>query len=345
MEEKIVETSTEKTIEESTTKSKKKYRPSPYPAYDKFPFEPSPEYKIDPPEECDLQYHELFEAMTNEPEVPESVKEWHQQIKNCLVNKTISQIINDYGKKRYSKRKRSENIQEKISYTDFYKTVICPRFALNLCHEIKKQSKKLQQKTEFFYYSVVNSILEDYETYLMLLKNTTNSNDDKLNNLMERLVYQTLPVFGIPVAQSFENGFKSEEYKYQSGTLIYTAEAEKDNTTTSCLKVLNEIFYQYPKYPLVKNSGKNGIILFFNIAIDADTIVSLLKIAFPDDIYYIRQGKDFVQFQYNAKKLCNSANQKDNGPFVYLLITFISKQHHTLDEIVDRYTTLKSYIV
>lgn len=332
-------------MKSTTVKIKRKYRPSPYPAYDKFPFEPSPEYKIDPPQGCELQYCELFKAMTDEPEVPERVEEWHQQIKSLLVDKTISQIITDYAKKAKTKRKRSENIPEKMSYTDFYKTVICPRFALNLCHEIKEQSENLQQKTEFFYYSVVNSILEDYDTYLTLLKNTTRPNYDELNKLKERLVYQTLPVFGIPVAQSFDNSFKSEGYKYQSGTFTCTIEAEKDNIITSSLKVLNEIFYQYPRYPEVKDSGKNGIVLFFNIAIDADTIVSLLKIAFPDDIYYIQQGRDFVRFQYKAKKLCNSAKQKENGPFVYLLINYISQQQRTLDEIVDRYTDLKNCIV
>ena len=296
-----------------------------YPSYNNFPFEEIPDYQTN---YADLQ-------------------EWHKDIGEMLKKRTLNSIIEDYGKGKNSTRKKAEAAYEVRSYTDFFDYVICPRFALNLCAKFKKKCNQLDDDLESFFYNPdqANVLLEDYETYTSKQRaDGTKLSPDELKELEKTIVDQALSMFGMPHAETFKRQLSRNGYVYdaKSNQLLYQ---EGDDESIICaLKLLNDLFFSGPQKARRVLDKKKRSLEIFRLDGNCRIIAFLLRKAFPEDIYQISAGEDFVSFRYKRVLL---AYQDDAQTYLFIpsVIKYILRQKRSFKEIQDTYKEYKELII
>ena len=82
-----------------------------------------------------------------------------------------------------------------------------------------------------------------------------------------------------------------------------------------------------------------------NIENNSQTIATLIKLAFSDDVHHITVGVDYVEFAYNKKRLFRPKKSKTRRYFVLSMIAYLLKEKLTEKDIRKTYTERKSQMV
>ena len=274
--------------------------------------------------------------------------DWHDNILDGLYKETLQGIIDDYANSKTSARKKAESDRKIGSFLGFHREVFAPRFALNLCKELHKKSLELNQDLESFFDKPeeVNILLEDYETYLSLGRNTKDrSATDEKQRLESRIVSRAISLFGVPHHQTLESKLLDKGYEYAPKKRVLIALNEDTDLIVSCLKVLNELFTCGLKPVRLRNDKAKGFCTISNLENNSQTIATLIKLAFPDDVHHITVGVDYVEFAYNKKRLFKPENSKARYYFVTSMITYLLRKKRTEKDIRETYTERKSQMV
>ena len=274
--------------------------------------------------------------------------DWHDNILDGLYKETLQELIDDYANGKTSVRKTAESDRNIGSFLGFHREVFSPRFALNLCKELHKKSLELNQDLESFFDKPeeVNILLEDYETYLSLRRNTKDrSSTDEKENLESRIVSRAISLFGIPHHQTLESKLADKGYEYAPKKRVLISLNEDTDLVVSCLKVLNELFTCGLKPVKPRNDKAKGFCTISNIENNSQTIATLIKLAFPDDVYHIAVGLDYVEFAFNKKRLFRPENSKSRFYFVTSMIFYLIEEKLTEKDIRQTYTERKSQLI
>lgn len=274
--------------------------------------------------------------------------DWHDNILDGLYKETLQELIDDYANGKASVRKTAESDRNIGSFLGFHREVFSPRFALNLCKELHKKSLELNQDLESFFDKPeeVNILLEDYETYLSLRRNTKDrSSTDEKENLESRIVSRAISLFGIPHHQTLESKLADKGYEYDPKKKVLISLNEDTDLIVSCLKVLNELFTCGSKKVKKQIDKTKGFYTVSDIESNSHAIATLIKLAFPKDVRHITVGLDYVEFAYNKELRYRYENSTDLYIFVPSMITYLLWKKRTEKDIRKTYTERKSQMV
>ena len=88
-----------------------------------------------------------------------------------------------------------------------------------------------------------------------------------------------------------------------------------------------------------------GFCTISNIENNSQTIATLIKLAFPDDVHHITVGLDYVEFAFNKKRLFRPENSKSRFYFVTSMIFYLIEEKLTEKDIRQTYTERKSQLI